>query len=69
MAALRNKSIIAIVMMVAYSSRRSTAPTNIGRSSHRWITSPSTKTTAIEMGRASHQRLDPRKVARSAYCT
>ena len=67
MARFRKRTMRAMVMMVAYSSRRSTPPAYMGRSRKRWTITPSTKTEAMARGSASHHRSQPRRVARSAY--
>ena len=69
MARFRKRTISAIVMMVAYSSRRSIPRTYIGRSNTRWVTIPTRNAVAIAIGRATYQRSWPSTVARSAYCT
>ena len=59
----------AIVMIVAYSSRRSSPRTYIGRRRTRWVMTPITNAEPIAMGSATYQRSWPSTVARSAYCT
>jgi hypothetical protein len=69
MARFRKSTISAIVMTVAYSSRRSTPPTYMGRRRKRWTTTPSRNTDAIASGRARYQRSQPSTEARRKYCT
>ena len=60
---------MAMVTMVAYSSRRSIAAHEHRAEETRWTTRPSTNTEPMATGRASHQRDGPSTVTMRAYCT
>jgi len=69
MARFRKKTIRAMVMMVAYSSRRSIPPTYIGRRRSRCVTTPRRKTAPMASGRARYQRSGGSSVTSRAYWT